>query len=49
MRVEVGERGVTIVDVLVVLAVVALLVFAATREFPRYDERAAPAPTASAK
>ena len=43
------ERGVTIVDILVVLAVVALLVFVATREFPHYDERAAPTPTVAAK
>lgn len=30
------QRGVTIIDVLVVLAVVAFLVFVATREFALY-------------
>jgi len=41
------ERGVTVVDVAVVLAVVALLVFVAMREFPHYQSAAPALPAAT--
>ena len=42
-----GEKGVTVIDVIAVLAVVVALVFIATREFPRYDRPALVPPTAA--
>jgi hypothetical protein len=41
-------RGLSVLDLLLVLAVVALLCFAASRDFGRYDSRALPAPAATA-
>ncbi len=42
-------RGLSLLDLLVIIAVLALLVFAGTREFHRYEGHgAAPAPTPNA-
>ncbi|HVO27750.1 MAG TPA: hypothetical protein VMW56_29425 [Candidatus Margulisiibacteriota bacterium] len=42
-------RGLSLVDILVILAVLAILVFAGSQEFARYDNlTVAPAPTATA-
>ena len=41
------SRGVTVVDVVIVIAVVALLVLVATREFPHYERLEAPPPPAA--
>ncbi|MFQ5665465.1 MAG: hypothetical protein ACE5I7_03450 [Candidatus Binatia bacterium] len=39
-------RGLSLIDVVVILAVVALLLFASTRDFVRYEGRTiAPPPT----
>jgi len=41
-------RGLSLVDVLIVLAVLALLLYAGSREFVRYDNRAfMPTPVAT--
>ncbi len=40
-------RGLSMLDLLVVLAVVALLCFAASREFALYDSRTLPLPAAT--
>ena len=40
-------RGLSLLDVLVVLAVAALLLFAATRDFSRYESRTLPASPAA--
>jgi len=42
-------RGLSLVDILVILAVLAVLLFAASKDFARYSiVTAAPAPTATA-
>jgi hypothetical protein len=42
-------RGLSLVDILVILAVLAVLVFAGSKEFARYDNfTIAPAPTPTA-
>ena len=43
-------RGLSLVDILVILAVLAVLLFAGSKEFGRYDNRTiAPAPTPAAQ
>jgi len=41
-------HGLSVLDLLVVLAVVALLCFAASREFAHYDSRTLPRPVTTA-
>ncbi len=42
-------RGLSLVDILVILAVLAVLLFAGSKEFPRYNNSTvAPAPTPTA-
>jgi uncharacterized RDD family membrane protein YckC len=43
----VNRRGLGLVDVLVITAVVALLVFVASRQFPLYEQPPAPGPSAA--
>ena len=43
-------RGLSLIDLIIVLAVLALLVFAGSRDFVRYDNRTlAPPPTPTAE
>jgi hypothetical protein len=43
-------RGLSLVDVLIMLAVLAALVFAGSKDFPRYrSSTVTPAPTATAQ
>lgn len=44
-----GQRGVTVVDVIIVLTLIAALAFVASLEFPRYREEAAPTPAAASE
>jgi Tfp pilus assembly protein PilE len=42
-----GQRGVTVVDVVIVLTVIAALALVASLDFPRYRQDTAPAPAAA--
>lgn len=47
MRNRNGQRGLTLVDVVVVAGLVAALIFVATLEFPRFEQHQPPPPAAA--